>query len=328
MAEGGKEHPQRGRVEQPVGCRPTHRPPRQGPVLQQGRAPGRQPLHQGGGAVRVEEPDPSGDPADHPAGPLLAPGQQVEQPPEGAQQDDPHTGGHNHQNRAGRLSMPPGRDVEAVGHQKGHQAHPEHHVEHHGRPDPLGTQGEPGIGSGHARLGQEPVAESRPGGVPAGGDVAEGECGHVDPEQPEPGGPSGREDGMGQLGVRRQGGDLQQQTQDQIGHIDVGQGVDLAPVGGRQRQGHVEDEQEDHQRAHAEPDLTTDEGPPVPPSTVVPPTVVCRIGRHLLHVGTPGPHGPDMLTVWWNRPRASTVPIRRFRPAPNRPQRATDPRCR
>ena len=61
-----------------------------------------------------------------------------------------------------------GRDVEPVGDQKGHQGAPEHHVEHHRRTDPLGAEGESGVGTAHARLGEEPVPEGGPGAVPPG----------------------------------------------------------------------------------------------------------------------------------------------------------------
>jgi len=267
VAEGGHEHPERGRVEEPVGRSPPDGPAGEGPVLHEGPEPLGQPLDQGCGPIGVEEADPTGHPADDPAGPLLPPGQQVEQPTEGAQQDHAHPGGHDDQDRRrlGLAAMMTGRDMEAVRDQEGHEGAPEHDVQHHGRSDALGAEGEAGVGPGHSRLGEEAVAECGPRSGAARGDVAEGEGRHVDAEQPDPTRAVRGENSVGQLGVGHEGPDLQQHAKGQVADVDVGQGVDFGPVAGQQGQGHVEDEQEDQQGPHAEADLTADEWSAVPP---------------------------------------------------------------
>jgi len=182
-----------------------------------------------------------------------------------------------------------GGDVEAVGDEEGDQGEPEHHVEDHRRADPLGAEGEPGVRPADSGLGQQAVAQGRPGGGASGGHVAEGQGGHVDPEQTEPSGPVVGEDGVGQLGVRGEGGDLQQDTEGQVGDVDVGEGVDLPPMTGQKGEGDVEDEEEDEERPHAPPHLTADKGAPVPPAGVGGPRLVGRWGSHLHHVGTREP---------------------------------------
>jgi hypothetical protein len=297
VAEGGHEHPQGGRVEQPVGRRPAHGSAGQGTVLGQGREPFGQPLDQGGGLVGVEEPDVAGHPVHDPAGPLLAPGQQIEETTEDPEQDDPDPGGHDDQDE-GRLGLPAvvaGWGVEAVGDEEGHQRQPEHHVEDHGRADALGAEGEAGIGAGHSGLGQQPVAEGRPRGRASRRHVAEGQGRHVDAEQPEAARAAVGQHGVGELGIGSQGPDLQQHAQGQVGDVDVGQGVDLGPVAGQEGQGHIEQEQEDDEGADADPDLAPDERSPVPPTLTRNGHLVCRLGHHHLHVGTTRTTGSDML---------------------------------
>ncbi len=133
VAEGGHEHPQRCRVEEPVGCCPPDGPPGQRPILHQPGEPQCQPFHQRGGAVGVEEPDPPRDAADHAAGALLTPGQQIEESAEGSEQHDADRSSHDDQDRAG-VGLSPvmaGRSVEAVDGQEPHQGEPEQHIEHH-----------------------------------------------------------------------------------------------------------------------------------------------------------------------------------------------------
>jgi len=125
--------------------------------------------------------------------------------------------------------------------------------------------------------------------------VAEGECGHVDTEEPEAAGTVVGEHGVGQLGVGDQGADLEEDAEGQVADVDVGQGVDLGAVAGQEGQGHVEDEQEHHQGAHTEPDLSPYERPPVPPPPPRPGRRLFLIASHPDHVGTPDPPGPDML---------------------------------
>ncbi len=72
--------------------------------------------------------------------------------------------------------------------------------------------------------------------------MAEGECGQVDPEKPEAGGPTPGENGVGELRVRGQCGDLQEHTEGQIGHVDVGERPDLAAMTDDKRQCDVEGE--------------------------------------------------------------------------------------
>ena len=80
-------------------------PASQGAVLHQDGEPVGQPLDQRGGPVGVEEADAGGHRADDPAGPLLAPGQQVEEPAEGAEEDHADAGGHEDQDRCRRATV-------------------------------------------------------------------------------------------------------------------------------------------------------------------------------------------------------------------------------
>ncbi len=297
MTERGDEHPERGGIEQPVGRRPPDGPAGEGAVPHEGGEPVGQPLHQRGGPVGVEEPDPVGHPAHHPAGPLLASGQQVEQAAEGTEQDHTDPGGHEDQDRR-RARLPAvmtGRGVEAVGDQEGHQRAPEHGIEHHRRADALGPEGEPGVRSAHPGLGEQAVAQGRAGSGAPGRDMAEGQRGHVDPEQPEAPGTIVGEHGVGQLGVGGQRADLQQQAEGEVAQVDVGQRAHVTPVAGQEGQGHVEGEQEHQEGAHAQADLTTDERSPVPPPPERPGRRGCLIALHPDHVDTPDPLGPAML---------------------------------
>ena len=123
VAEGGHEHPQGCGVEEPVGGGPATGAPQQRPVVDQHGEPGSQPLDQRGEPVGVEEADPGGHGVDGPGGPLLAPGQQVEEAAEGAQEDDADGRGHQDQDRGRRRSVAvePGRDPEPVQDQERHQ---------------------------------------------------------------------------------------------------------------------------------------------------------------------------------------------------------------
>jgi len=320
VAEGGHEDPERGGVEQPVGRRPPDGPGQQGPILHEHREPPGQALEERGEAVGVEEADVGRHPVDDAADPGLAPGEQVEEPTEGAEEDHPDGGGHHHEDGRRCRAMPlDARHPEPVGHQEADQGAPEDDVEHHGRADALGPEGEAGIGTGHARLGHQPVAERRPRGRAPGGHVAEGQGREVDPEQAEPGRAAVGKDGVGELRVGDQGGDLEEDAEGQVGHVDVGQRPDLAAVAGQQRNGDVEDEQEDEDGADAESDFPTHERSTVPPSAVPVPAARfslrhrCRLGHHRPYVGTAAPLGPAMLRTWWRRatrPRARWTPLR------------------
>ena len=306
VAEGGHEDPQGRRVEQPVGRGPPPGPPEQGPVVHQdGEAPG-QALDQRGEPVGVQEAHMSRDGPDDPAGPFLAPGEQVEQAPEGAEEDHADGRGHQHQDRRrGRgVTVEAGGHVEAVEDQEGHQREPEEHVEYHCRADALGAEGEPGVRPGDPGLGHEAVAQGRARGGPTGRDVAEGQGGQVDPEEAEPARSPGRQHGVGQLRVGGQGRHLEQHAEGQVGHVDVGQRAHFGAVAGHQRQGDVEDEEEDEQGAHADPHLAAHERAAVPPPVPLRGgrrfglRSVCRGGLHRPHVGTARPLGPAMLRTW------------------------------
>ena len=54
----------------------------------------------------------------------------------------------------------------------------------------------------------------------------------VDAEQPQPAGAAVGEDGVGQLGIGHEGGDLEEDPEDQVGRVDMGQAADLGPVRG------------------------------------------------------------------------------------------------
>jgi hypothetical protein len=235
VPEGGHEYPQRGGVEQPVGRRPPDRPGQEPLVLHEHGEPPGQPLEQRGEAVGVEEADVGRHAVDDPAGPLLAPGQQVEEHTEGTEQDHADRRRHHHQDggRGGAVPVGAGHP-EAVGAEEADQRAPEDGVQHDRRADALGAEGEPGVGPGHARLGQQAVAEGRSRGRAAGRHVAEGQGGEVDPEQAEPGGAAVGEHGVGELGVGHQGGHLEEDAEGEVGHVDVGERPDLAAVAGQQ----------------------------------------------------------------------------------------------
>jgi len=85
VSEGGHEDPQRSGVEQPVGRRPTDRSSQKAFVLHQHGEPARQPLEQRGEAIGVEKADAGRCTVDDAAGPLLAPGEKVEEHTEGTE---------------------------------------------------------------------------------------------------------------------------------------------------------------------------------------------------------------------------------------------------
>ena len=91
---------------------------------------------------------------------------------------------------------------------------------------------------------------------------------------------------MGQLGVRGERGDLEKESENQGGDVDVRQRRELGPVARDQWQRDVEHEEEHEERAHAQSHLAAAEGPPVPPPAGWPSH---RLGyRHRTYVGTPG----------------------------------------
>lgn len=305
VAERRHEDPQRGGVEEPVGRRPHRGPDEQRLVLHQHGEPAGQAFEQRREAVGVHVADVRRHPVDQAAGPLLAPGQQVEDDAEGAEEDHPDRGGHHDQDGRRRRPVPVGpRDPEAVGHEEADEGAPEDPVQHHGRADPLGAEGEAGVGTGDARLGQQAVPEGRSRRRATRGHVAERQGRQVDPEQSEAVRSAVGEHGVGELGVGHQRGRLEQDTECQIGHVDVGQGPDLVAVAGHEWDGHVEEEEEDEDRADAEADVPAHERTAVPPSAApgrtrrLSPRHRCRVGLHRPHVDTVRPCGPAMLRTW------------------------------
>ena len=163
-----KTHSDAASSSQLAAAQPTARASRR-PVLHEDAEAAGQALDERGEAVGVEEADVGGHGVDDPAGPLLAPGEQVEEPAEGAEQDHADGGGHHAPGSRPTWSRARGRrDLEPVGDEEGHQRAPEDGVEHDGRADALGAEGESGVGAGHAGLGQQPVAEGGPGCRAAG----------------------------------------------------------------------------------------------------------------------------------------------------------------
>ncbi len=161
MTEGGYEHPERGGIEQPVGCGPGHRPPEQDPIVHEDREPLGEAFDQTRDPVGVEEAEPTGFAADDPARPLLSAGEQREESAERPEQEHPGSCGHHDQDggRLGGVPAEAGRGVESVDDQEGDERAPEDHVEDDRRADPLGPEGEAGVGARDSRLGQQAVAE-------------------------------------------------------------------------------------------------------------------------------------------------------------------------
>jgi hypothetical protein len=122
-----------------------------------------------------------------------------------------------------------------MGDEDADEGEPEEDVEHDRRADALGSEGEPGVGAGDPRLGEEPVAEGGGWCRAPRGHMAEREGRKVDAEEPQPAGTAVGEDGVGQLGIGHEGGDLEEDPEDQVGGVDMGQAADLGPVRGGQR---------------------------------------------------------------------------------------------
>lgn len=132
VPECSHEYPQRRRVEQPVGRRPTDGPSQQSLVLHQHGEPACQPFEQRGETVGIEETDACRHAVDDPAGPLLASGEQVEEYAEGTEEDHPYGGSHHHQNRGRRGAVAVGAGYpEAMGSEEADQRAPEDDIQHH-----------------------------------------------------------------------------------------------------------------------------------------------------------------------------------------------------
>ncbi len=218
--------------------------------------------------VRLDERQSFTDTADYLPGTLGPAGDQPCETTEHDEEDGADDGGGHDEDRAvgRRPPMVPDRHVEAMGDEDADKGEPEEDVEHDRRADALGAEGEPGIGARHPRLDEEAVAEGGGRCRATRGHMAEGQSRQVDAEEPQPAGAAVGQDGVSQLGVGDEGGDLEEDPEDQVGGVDVGQAADLGPVGGGQGQGDVEDEEEGEDGAHAEADFAASERPPVPPA--------------------------------------------------------------
>ena len=100
-------------------------------------------------------------------------------------------------------------------------------------------------------IGEQPVAGRRPRHRAPRQDVADGERPHVDAEDAEPRRRAGGEDGVGELGVGGQGGQLEQGAEDEPEEVEMPQLVELAPGAGQLGEQHVlahEEEEQHHQR--------------------------------------------------------------------------------
>lgn len=96
--------------------------------------------------------------------------------------------------------------------------------------------------------------------------MTQGERGQVDSEEPQTRGSLAREHGVRELRIGPECGDLQEHPEGQIGHVDMGECTHLAAVVEDERKGDVEDEQEDDDGADAQSDVSSHEGPAVPPT--------------------------------------------------------------
>jgi len=160
VAVGSDEGPQRARVEQPVRSRP------QNGVLQ--KLP-----------VRCQRPQAGGEALDDAFHLVLGDPRQASchrsQCSHGMglaarqRQDESGKGGGQH--GADDCDRDIGA-VEAVQGDGDHERHPQHGIEDDGRADPLGGEGEAGIGPAHAAGGEQPVAEAGAAGGAAGDHVA------------------------------------------------------------------------------------------------------------------------------------------------------------
>ena len=103
------------------------------------------------------------------------------------------------------------------------------------RADALGGQPERRGAARYLGLGEQAVADGGSGHRAPGEDVADGEGPHVDAEDPEAVRRVGREDGVGELGVGGQGGDLQQCAQDQPEEVEVTELMEFLPRAGQLR---------------------------------------------------------------------------------------------
>lgn len=110
--------------------------------------------------------------------------------------------------------------------------------------------------------------------------------------------------GVGELGISRQGCDLEEDAQGEVGRVDVGERPDLVAMAGQQRQCYVEDEQEEEHCAHAEANVAAHKGATVPPAAASGLAFRLslrhhfRFGLHQSHAGTMRPLGPAMLRAW------------------------------
>ena len=127
--------------------------------------------------------------------------------------------------------------VDAPDRDRDDEPDPQDEVEHHRRADTDRAQREPGVGAADARQGEQPVAERRTGGAPAGHDARQGARAHLDAEHPHPREVLARcaERGAGEERVREQGGELEHETEDQQPRFDLLELGPRAPEPGDER---------------------------------------------------------------------------------------------
>ena len=173
-AERPQEHPQRGRVEQPVEAGPQQHPlaaargRRSAPRA--ARRPGAAPSAAVSGSKRSLRPSQRRNGSARPW-PCCRPRTSRATTSMIAQAGE---GGRDVQR------------VDAAQRDRDQQGDPEDQVEHDGRAEPGRGQREAGVGAADARQRHQPVAERRAGGAAAGHDVAERLGAHLDAEHAHP----------------------------------------------------------------------------------------------------------------------------------------------
>ena len=242
--EGAQEHPQRGRVEEPVERRPEHHPPQQLPI-------GEQLLQ------------PLGDPSEHDRGAVLVHPQLAGDPPDGAlratltlhQPEHEHRGDEHHDHAGQRGGSVDG--VDAADRDRDEQRAPQDQVEHDGRAEADGGEREAGIGAGHARERHQAIAERRARRAAAGHDARQRTRAHLDPEeasqrQPLPGVAERR---LHERRVAPQRDDLEAEAEHEQQRLDP---TELAPrlaEAGQQREREVVENAEDEQQLQRQPEV-------------------------------------------------------------------------
>ena len=181
------------------------------------------------------------DPVDEAIGLLLAPGEQQDQPAEDREQEHAENGGEAVVR------------VVAVQRDRDEEGQPEDDVEDDGRADALGGQAEGGRVARHVGIGEQAVADRRPGHGAAREDMAHGQGPHVDPEEPETAGARRGTDRVGELGVGGQGGHLDGGPEDQPEEVEVVELTEL--LAGAVQFGREDDLDHEEEEQHRQRDL-------------------------------------------------------------------------